>query len=128
MRLLYYFWNNLSRISSIFKISIFKILSTNCMKQISANQKFWYCKIIFSSTTPMLFSYQETQKAAASSDTLWNPGSFLAIVRQVKHLCLLLDDHIHSTLRKGFFYISPISQNEMIGIVAKCTIQISLKK
>ena len=56
MRLLYYFWNNLSRISSIFKISIFKILSTNSMKQISANQKFWYCKIIFSSTTPMLFS------------------------------------------------------------------------
>ena len=73
-------------------------------------------------------SYQESQKAAASSDTLWNPGSFLAIVRQVKHLCLLVDDHIHSALRKDFFYISPISQNEMIGIVAKYTIQISLKK
>ena len=30
-------------------------------------------------------SYQETQKTAASNDTLWNLGNFLAYIRQVKH-------------------------------------------
>ena len=31
-----------------------EILSTNCMKWIYSNQKFWYYKIILSSTTPMI--------------------------------------------------------------------------
>ena len=31
-----------------------EILSTSCFKKISSNQKFWYYKIIFSSTTPIL--------------------------------------------------------------------------
>ena len=61
-------------------------------------------------------SYQETQKAAANSDTLWNQENFLATVRQVKHL--LYD----------FFYMSQVIQNELIGIVAKYTIQLCLKK
>ena len=73
-------------------------------------------------------SYQETQKLAANSDTLWNPGNFLAIVWQVKHLYLLLYEHISSTLRRQSFYMSPTSQNELIGIVAKYIIQIWLKK
>ena len=33
-------------------------------------------------------SYQETQKPAVNSAILWNPGNFLAIVWQVKHLYL----------------------------------------
>ena len=82
MKLLHYFWNNLSRISSFNRYSnvingneklkscvkilhrecrevaqklwFCEILSTNCMNQLSSNQKFLYYKIIFSSTTPML--------------------------------------------------------------------------
>ena len=60
-------------------------------------------------------SYQGTQKTSANSDALRNSGNFLAIVRQVKHRYLLLYEHIHSTLRKDFFYMSPTNQNELIG-------------
>ena len=70
-------------------------------------------------------SYQETQKAAANGDALWNPGNFLTVVQQVNHL---LYEYICSTLRNEFFFMSPTIQNELIGIVAKCTIQIWLKK
>ena len=62
-------------------------------------------------------SYQETQKAAANSDTLWNPRNFLAIVRQVKHLCLLLYEHIRSTLQNDFFYMSPTSQMNWLALL-----------
>ena len=60
-------------------------------------------------------SYQGTQKTAASSDALWSPRNFLAIVRQVKHRYLLLYEQIRSTLRKDFFYVRPTNQNELIG-------------
>ena len=60
-------------------------------------------------------SYQGTQKTAANSDALRNPGIFLGIVRQVQHRYLLLYEHICSTLRKVFFYMSPTNQNELIG-------------
>ena len=72
-------------------------------------------------------SYQETQKAIANSDILWNPGNILAIIRHVKHLYLLLYEHIRTTLQKDIFYMIPTSQNEFIGTVAKWTIQIWLK-
>ena len=45
-------------------------------------------------------SYQEAQKTAANSDTLWNPWNVLAIFRQVKHRYLWIYEHIHSTLQK----------------------------
>ena len=74
-------------------------------------------------------SYQETQKTAANIDTLWNPENFLAIVWQLKHRYLLLYEHINSGLGKDLFCMSPIlGQNELIGIAAKYTIQICLKK
>ena len=38
-------------------------------------------------------SYQGTQQTAANSDTLWNSGDFLAIVRQVTYCYLLLYQH-----------------------------------
>ena len=57
-----------------------------------------------------------------------NPGIFLTIIRQTKYRYLLLYEHINSALRKDFFYMTPPSQIEMIGIVAKYTIQILLKK
>ena len=60
-------------------------------------------------------SYQGTQNTAANSDALRNPGIFLGIVRQVQHRYLLLYEHICSTLRKDFFYMSPANQNELIG-------------
>ena len=57
-----------------------------------------------------------------------NPGNFLTITRQTKYRYLSLYEHNHSALRKDFFYMTPPSQIEMIGIVAKYTIQILLKK
>ena len=56
-----------------------------------------------------------------------NPGNFSTITRQIKYRYLLLYEHIHSALRKDFFFMTPPSQIEMIGIVAKYTIQILLK-
>ena len=73
-------------------------------------------------------SCQGVQKTAANSDTLWNPRNFLAIVRQVKHRHFLFYEHIRSTLQKDLFYMSQPSQNELIGIIAKCPIQISVYK
>ena len=46
------------------------------------------------------------------------------MVGQVKYRYLLLYEHIHTALRKHFFSMSPASQNELIDIVAKYTIQI----
>ena len=60
-------------------------------------------------------SYQGTQKAAANSNALLNPGNFLGIVWQVKHRYRLLYEHIRSTLRNGFFCMCPTNQNELIG-------------
>ena len=51
----------------------------------------------------------------------------LVYLTQVKYLYLLLYEYIRSTLRRGFFYMIPTSQNELIGIVTKHTIQIWLK-
>ena len=48
-------------------------------------------------------SYQGTQKTTVNSDTLRNPGKFLAIVWQVKHCYLLLYECFRSTLLKDFF-------------------------
>ena len=62
-------------------------------------------------------SYHGAQKTAANSGTLYNPGNFLCIARQVKHRYFLLYKCIRSTLQKGFFCTSPPNQNEMIGIV-----------
>ena len=42
-----------------------------------------------------VISYQETQNAAANSDTLRNPGNFLPIVRQIKPVYLLFYEHFH---------------------------------
>ena len=72
-------------------------------------------------------SHRRTQEIGANStnsDSLRNPGIILAIVRQVAYRYLLLYEHIHTALRKHFFYMSPASQNELIDIVAKYTIQI----
>ena len=71
-------------------------------------------------------SYWRTQETSANSDTLWNPGNFLAIIWQVSHSYLLLYGHIHSILRKNLFHMSLASQNKLIGIVAKYLIQIWL--
>ena len=71
--------------------------------------------------------YQGTQETAANSNTLWNIGNFLAVVRPVTQHYLLLFENIDSTLRKDFFYMSPTSQSKLISIVAKYIIQIWLK-
>ena len=67
--------------------------------------------------------YQGTQQAAANSDTLWNPGNFLAIARQVTYWYLLLYVYIDLPLRKDVSYTSPKNQNELIGIIPKYIIQ-----
>ena len=67
--------------------------------------------------------YQGTQQAAANSDTSWNPGNFLAIVRQVTYWYLLLYVYIDLPLRKDVSYTTPKNQNELIGIIAKYIIQ-----
>ena len=65
--------------------------------------------------------YQGAQKTAANSDTLYYPGNFLYIARQVKHRYFLLYERIRSTLQRYFFCMSPPNQNEMIGIVLQNT-------
>ena len=50
-------------------------------------------------------SFQGTRKTAANSDILPYPGNFLPIVRKAKYRYLLLYEHIHSILRKDFFFI-----------------------
>ena len=55
-------------------------------------------------------SYQRTQVIAATSDTLPNPGNFLATVSQFTLCYLILYEHIHSPLRTNFAYMSPTSQ------------------
>ena len=47
-------------------------------------------------------SYRGTKETAASSDTLWNPGIFFWIVRQVTPCYHLLHEHIHSPLQKDY--------------------------
>ena len=74
-------------------------------------------------------SHRRTQEIGANStnsDSLRNPGIILAIVRQVAYRYLLLYEHIHSLLRKSVSYMSPTSQNQLIGIFANYIIQIWL--
>ena len=66
-------------------------------------------------------SYQGAQKRSVNSDTLYYPGNFLCIARQVKHHYFLLYERVRSTLQKYFFCMSPPNQNEMIGIVLQNT-------
>ena len=68
-------------------------------------------------------SYGGTQETAANSDNLRNPGNFLAIAPQVTHCYLLLYEHIHSQLPKDVSDMSPTSQNQLTGIVAKYMFQ-----
>ena len=56
-------------------------------------------------------SYRGTLERAANSDTLWNPGNFLAIFLQVTHSYLLLYETL---LQRDFSYMSPSSKNELI--------------
>ena len=72
-------------------------------------------------------SYQGPQKAVANSDTWWNPGNLLAIARQAIHDYLLFYEHIRSTLRKDFIYMSPTSQNEWLALSQNKSFKYDLK-
>ena len=55
-----------------------------------------------------------------------NPGNFLSILTEVAHYYPVLQEHLEEQFRKDVTYLSPISQNEMIGIIGKNILQVAL--